>query len=117
MLYHKAEELGCVVHAIHVQPEHAHLVLSVPPARSLAMVVGQLKGNSSHGLASLLPPWEEGVWQESYSVFSLGEGDLPDVVRYVRDQDRRHAGGRLWPQYEAVEQDVSARVGPGSDAT
>jgi putative transposase len=100
IMWDKAHDLGCLVHAIHVRPEHAHLVLSVPPSRAIAFVIGQIKGSSSHGIAPTLPPWIGNVWQEGYGVFSFREPELAVVVRYVQDQDRRHAEHQLDAEWE-----------------
>ena len=95
----QAAELGCVLHAAHAQPEHAHLVLSIPPRHAVATVIGRIKGNSSHALAGLLPE-ERFTWQSGYGVFSFGERHLASVVHYVHEQDRRHATGKLWLELE-----------------
>src|SRR5579859_18971 len=103
LLWSKAEALGCIVHAVAVQPDHVHLALSIPPSKAIGQVVGQIKGSSSHGMSSLLPPTHTFSWQESYGVFSVGERNLPHVVRYLDDQDQRHATGKLWPMLEQTE--------------
>lgn len=95
----KTTTLGCVVHAANVQPDHVHLVLSIPPSLAVGNVVGQIKGNSSHALTASFPALEFG-WQTGYGIFSFGKRHLPDVVRYVNDQDQRHAARRLWADLE-----------------
>ena len=98
----KATGLGCVVHAAHVQPEHVHLVLSIPPGLAVGNVVGQIKGNSSHAVAAAFPALGFG-WQTGNGVFSFGKRHLPDAVRCVQEQDQRHASGSLWAELERTE--------------
>ena len=100
LLWAKAHGLGCLVHAIFVRPDHAHMVLSIPPSRSISFVIGQLKGSSSHGIGRDLPPWVTNVWQEGYGVFSFAERDLTAIVSYVQNQDRRHADRNLHMDWE-----------------
>jgi putative transposase len=53
LLTAKATELRCTVHALHVQPDHVHLAISIPPTAAVANIVGQIKGSSSHALARM----------------------------------------------------------------
>lgn len=107
LLTEKATELRCTVHALHVQPDHVHMVLSIPPTAAVATVVGQLKGSSSHALARV-PEGDGFRWQEEYGILSFGRRNLPDVARYVNDQDRRHAQRDLAPELERSGDVLSA---------
>ncbi len=100
LLQRKAEDLGCVVHAVGVQPEHVHLVVSIPPSRAVAFVVAQPKGTSSHAIGAHRLPGELFAWQRGYGLFTFGERSLPVIVRYVREQDQHHANGKLWALFE-----------------
>jgi putative transposase len=106
LLWQKARDLGCFIHAIHVRPDHVHIVLSIPPSRAISFVVGQIKGRSSRGLANLLPPWVSNVWQEGYGVFTFGERDLAEVVAYVQNQDQHHAARQLRTDWEIEPDDT-----------
>lgn len=99
----KAEELGCRVHAINCQPDHVHLALSIPPTRAVTYVIAQLKGAVSHLIGHELLPGGGFGWQRGYGVFSYSERDLTAVVRYVNDQDLRHASGRLSANLERTD--------------
>ena len=110
-LRRKAEELDCVVHALHVRPEHAHIVLSIPPSHAISTVVGQMKGASSRGLAELMPPHSSFRWQEGFGVFSFSEKNLETVVRYVDLQDQHHADNTLWAGLERVANDEAKPAG------
>jgi REP element-mobilizing transposase RayT len=47
-LVHKASELGVFVYQINGWLDHVHLVVAIPPKLSIADVVKNLKGASSH---------------------------------------------------------------------
>lgn len=115
LLTSKTSELHCTVHALHVQPDHVHMVVSIPPTLAVATVVGQLKGSSSHALART-PEGDGFRWQEEYGILSFGRRNLPDVVRYVQDQERRHAQRDLWPELERTGAAVSAPPKPHATA-
>ena len=103
-LRQKAEELGCLLHAAFAMPEHVHLAISIPPAHSIARVVGQLKGASSHLLAQELLEGQPFAWRRGYGVFSFGERSLPDIRRYIEQQEQHHASRRLWDALERTDE-------------
>ena len=47
-MWGKATALECIPHAINGMPDHIHVVISIPPKLSIAKLIGQLKGASSH---------------------------------------------------------------------
>jgi putative transposase len=99
LLTAKATELRCTVHALQIQPDHVHIAISIPPTAAVANIVGQLKGSSSHALARM-PEGGGFRWQEEYGVLSFGRRNLPEVARYVIDQERRHAQRDVLPELE-----------------
>ena len=42
-----AEQAGCTIEEGHLCPDHVHILISIPPKKSVASVVGFLKGKSS----------------------------------------------------------------------
>ncbi len=93
-----------VVHAVTAMPDHVHLVVSIPPSTAVSVLIGRVKGASSHVLRH--PPdgpgKEDFAWQAEYGVLSFGEKALPDVIAYVENQGERHAAQRLWDNLEQV---------------
>ena len=100
-LWGKATALECIPHAINGMPDHLHVVLSIPPRLAVAVIVGQLKGASSHRINEQFLAGEF-AWQEEYSVFSLSESALNKVVGYVNKQKQHHAEITLIDLLEAT---------------
>ena len=75
----------------HAMPDHIHLVLSVPPKLSIAMVLGYLKGKSAIHIHRQLEGVNRGLtgkhfWSRGYCVSTIGLDE--DTIRaYVRDQE------------------------------
>ena len=72
-------------------PDHIHLVLSIPPKYSLAMVVGFLKGKSAIHIHRQLQGVKKGLtgrhfWSRGYCVSTVGI-DEETIRAYVRDQE------------------------------
>ncbi len=98
----KLKELGCIHHGIKVMPDHVHLAISISPSRAVSDVVKDVKGVSSYLVKKRLPELRDAEfrWQGKYGVLSFGEKALPDVVGYIRDQERRHRDGTTWAMLE-----------------
>lgn len=98
----KAAEYNGVVHAVNSVADHVHLVVTLPPAVSLAEFVGQAKGASSHlasRLSSELVPFS---WQRDYGVTTVSEQYVEAVVRYVERQAQHHGNQALIPDLEPL---------------
>jgi len=75
----------------HAMPDHIHLVLSVPPKLSIAMVLGYLKGKSAIHIHRQLEGVNRGFtgrhfWSRGYCVSTIGL-DEETIRAYVRNQE------------------------------
>jgi putative transposase len=93
-LWGKATALECIPHAIGGMPDHIHVAISIPPKQSVATVIGQLKGASSHHINE---NYTNGsfAWQAEYGVVSFSEKALPTIVDYVRNQKKHHSDNTI----------------------
>jgi putative transposase len=82
-LRQKAGELDCQVYALNGWVDHVHIVMTIPPSRSVSEVVKGLKGASSHEFTEL-------KWQRGYGILSIGERHLAVAVVYVEKQKEHH---------------------------
>ena len=74
-------------------PDHMHMLLSVPPKHSVAMVMGFLKGKSAIRIhRSLLRTrgtlFGRAFWARGYCVSTVGL-DEAQIRRYIQDQEKR----------------------------
>ncbi|MBI2301663.1 MAG: IS200/IS605 family transposase [Armatimonadetes bacterium] len=74
--------------------DHVHLLVRLDPNCSIALLVNQAKGVSSHpanhaGGAKALFRWQGG-----YAVIAVGPREVDRVRAYIRGQAEHHAGGR-----------------------
>ena len=105
LLRQKAVALHCVVHAIHVQPDHVHLALSIPPAQPVATVIGQIKGSSSYAINHATPRQEAFGWQLGYGLFTCSDRHLPVLTGYIERQEDHHARQTTIAAYEPSDED------------
>ena len=84
---------GVEVLELNVQPDHVHIVLSIPPKYSVSEVMGFLKGKLALGLCDHFPElkrryWGRHVWSRGYCVTTVGL-DEEAIRKYVRWQNKR----------------------------
>jgi putative transposase len=77
----------------HAMPDHIHLVLSVPPKYSIAMVLGYLKGKSAIHIHRAIHGIKQGFtgrhfWSRGYCVSTIGLDE--EMIRaYISDYTSR----------------------------
>src|SRR5262249_40140171 len=75
----------------HLQPDHVHMLLSIPPKYAVAQVVGHIKGKSAIHIARTYGGRErnfvgEHFWARGYFVSTVGR-DEEDIRRYIQEQE------------------------------
>ena len=84
-------ERECYCKIINGMPDHIHILFILNPSLSLANVMKDIKGESSHWINqnSILAP--NFSWQKGYGAFSVSETIVPKVENYIRNQKLHHA--------------------------
>ena len=76
----------------HLQPDHVHILISIPPKYAVAQVIGYIKGKSAIHIARTYGGnrWNfvgQHFWARGYFVSTVGSDE--DVVReYIRNQEQ-----------------------------
>ncbi len=76
----------------HLQSDHVHMLISIPPKYSVAQVVGYIKGKSAKYIARTYLGQKKNYvgmsfWARGYFVSTVGTDE--DVVRaYIREQEK-----------------------------
>jgi len=77
---------------LNVQPDHVHIINSIPPKLSVSDYVGIIKGKSAIQLFKTFPNlkkkpyWGNHFWQRGYFVSTIGI-DEEKIRRYVKYQE------------------------------
>ena len=101
-----AKRLRCTVLALGGMPDHVHLLVLLPPRTSISLLAQQVKGSSSRLAGQANRGNEPFCWQEGYGVFSVSRSHVKRVTSYVENQAKRHAGKKLWTEWEEVDEEV-----------
>ena len=105
-----AESNGIYIKALHVNPEHVHVLIDLPPTRSVDEVVKALKGSSSHWTNASGLVVGRFRWARGYGAFSVSASVLEDVIAYIEGQEEHHRVRTFAEEYEAF----ARRYGLGS---
>jgi putative transposase len=99
---HLRRELGMMFHVLaqqkesqivegHVQPDHVHMCIQIPPKFAVSNMIGFLKGKMAIAIARDLMGWKENFsgenfWARGYFVTQVGL-DEEMVREYIRKQE------------------------------
>ena len=91
----KCYELGCTPLAIGGIDDHIHLLVRFSPKISVAQLVGQIKGSSSHAFTYNIQPNHFFKWQGSYGAFTISQRSVSQVCAYILQQKTHHTDKTL----------------------
>jgi putative transposase len=86
-----------VVEEMNIQPDHVHIVVSIPPKVSVSDFMGILKGKTAIKLFKSYPNlkkkpyWGNHFWARGYFVNTVGldEEMIRRYVKYQEDEERK----------------------------
>lgn len=85
--------LGCIVEELNIQIDHVHLLIKVPPKRSISELMGYLKGKTAIQIFRQFPDlkrkpyWGNHFWSRGYCVDTVGLNHEM-IQKYVRFQEK-----------------------------
>ena len=83
-------ENGCPVRIVNGIPDHVHLLFLQNPNKTVAEIVKQVKGSSSHWVNQNELVEHKFAWQTGYGVFSVSESGVDKVFEYIKNQKEHH---------------------------
>lgn len=92
VFHNLARQKESVILEGHLQPDHVHMLVSIPPKYSVSQVVGYIKGKSAIHIARTYLGQRKNhsgmnFWARGYFVSTVGTDE--EVVRtYIRDQEK-----------------------------
>jgi len=70
--------------------DHVHLLVSLPPAKSVADMARNIKANSSRWIHEFDARYRTFSWQEGYSAFGVSASMVERVRKYIGGQEEHH---------------------------
>jgi len=94
-------EQGCPVRIINGMPDHIHCLFLLSPQKSIAEVIKQIKGSSSHFINQNNLIDEKFAWQTGYAAYSVSESVVERVYQYIKNQKIHHQKKSFQEEYVA----------------
>lgn len=97
------KELGCPVRIVNGMPDHIHCLFLMNPQKTIAEIVKQIKGSSSHFInqENIIP--EKFAWQTGYAAFSVSESAVVKVFDYIKNQKQHHQKRTFQKEFEEFQ--------------
>ena len=70
--------------------DHAHMLISIPAAISVAKAVQLVKGGSSKWLRETISYFRNFGWQKGYAAFSISVSQVDEVAACIARQEEHH---------------------------
>jgi len=93
---------GCFVKSINGMPDHIHILTLLNQNISLADLVKQIKGSSSHWVNQHNIYSQKFAWQTGYGAFSVSESQISKVDAYITNQKAQHQTKTFMDEYEGL---------------
>jgi len=79
--------------------DHIHALIQAPPVYSPSQIAQYLKGDSSKWIHEEFSTMRDFGWQDGYGAFTVSKRDLPDVIRYIKNQHEHHRRKTFQEEY------------------
>ena len=97
VLHELAVQKGCQIVEGHLQPDHVHMCISIPPKHAVSYVVGYIKGKSAISIARRFMGRArnftgENFWVRGYFVSTVGldEEMVRECIRPQEEEDEHY---------------------------
>jgi putative transposase len=100
----QAKRMGVDLMALGGIEDHVHALVRFPTTVTVADLVRQLKGATSHLITHEVRRGETFRWQGGYGAFTVSKSGLDRARAYVLNQETHHARGTIHPELEATSE-------------
>ena len=88
--------------AINGHIDHVHTLIRVQPSQTIAKIAQLIKGECAHWINLNRLTSEKFEWQDDYFATSVGETQLPTVLKYISNQEVHHQNTSFEDEYRSL---------------
>lgn len=86
---------------INSMPDHIHILIGHRPYQSISSLIQNVKSESSKWINDNQFTGSQFAWQEGYGAFSYSKSSIPNVIRYIQNQEKHHRKRTFLQEYKA----------------
>ncbi|MEQ8530677.1 MAG: IS200/IS605 family transposase [Imperialibacter sp.] len=86
--------------AINGVEDHIHILIGMRPTQSLSDLLQDIKSGSSKWINDNKLTKRKFAWQEGYGAFSYSKSHVPNVIRYIHNQEEHHRKKSFLEEYD-----------------
>jgi putative transposase len=87
---------------INSMPDHIHILIGMRPTQSISSLIQNVKTESSKWINANRFFKSAFSWQEGYGAFSYSKSQVPDVIRYIQNQESHHNKENFLEEYRRL---------------
>lgn len=80
--------------------EHIHLLVSMNAVQNIAGIMNLIKGESSFWINRQKLIKQKFEWQDDYFAVSVSPAVLPNVISYIKNQEKHHKNKTFQEEYD-----------------
>lgn len=90
----------CIVEIVGGEPDHIHILCTLPRTESTSEFVEDIKRESSRWIKNVAPAYRTFAWQRGYAVYSVSQSKIGIVKNYISNQEEHHRKITFRDEYE-----------------
>ena len=87
---------------VNSMPDHIHILIGMRPSQPLSELVQKAKTESTKWIREKKYCKIPFSWQEGYGAFSYSKSHVPDVIRYIQNQEIHHKKKNFFDEYKQL---------------
>lgn len=84
---------------INSMPDHIHILIGMRPHQSISSLIQNVKSESTKWIKENNFCTAPFAWQEGFGAFSYSKSHVPDVIRYIQNQEAHHKKETFLDEY------------------
>ena len=75
---------------VNSMPDHLHMLIGFRPDENMSQLIQVVKSESTKWINDNHFSHEKFSWQEGFGAFSYSKSHVPNVIRYIQNQEAHH---------------------------
>ncbi|MEO6454731.1 MAG: IS200/IS605 family transposase [Ginsengibacter sp.] len=86
---------------INTMPDHLHMLIGFRPDENMSQLIQVVKSESTKWINDKNYTEEKFSWQNGFGAFSYSKSHVPDVIKYIQNQEQHHNKQTFLQEYTA----------------